>query len=62
MLRLLRVGAYDSAWSSRLSVISMHSWDIGRRAAQHARMMDSVVIDVEGGVRLTRIEGPTTGF
>lgn len=40
----------------------MHSWDSGRRAAQHARMMGSAMIDVEGRVHPKRVDERTTGF
>jgi len=40
----------------------MHSWDNGRRAAQHARMMGSAMIDVEGRVRRKHVYERTTDF
>jgi hypothetical protein len=38
----------------------MHSWETGRRAAQHARVVGSAIIDVEGRVRPRRVEEHTT--
>jgi hypothetical protein len=40
----------------------MHSWETGRRAAQHARVVGSAIIDVEGRVRPRRVEEHTTEF
>lgn len=40
----------------------MHSWDIGRLAAQHALVMGSAMIDVEGRVRPGRVGKHTTEF
>jgi hypothetical protein len=40
----------------------MHSWDIGRRAAQHVRVVCSAMIDVEGWVRPGRVEEHTSDF
>lgn len=38
----------------------MHGWDIGRLAVQHALVMGSATVDVEGRVRPRRIEEHTT--